>query len=68
MSDYKRRVSSTAPVKALYYKIPQFLRWGSTSPTSAGISSPGRILGLAAGGKLYGSCYPTLLFVSLILE
>ena len=68
MSDYKRRVSSTAPVKALYYIIPRLMRWGSTFPTSAGITSPGRILGLAAGGKMYGSCYPTLLFVSLILE
>ena len=67
MSDYKRRVSSTAPVKA-YYRQPRLIRWGFTPPTPIGINSPGRILGLAAGGKVYGSCYPTLLFVSLILE
>jgi hypothetical protein len=57
LSDYRRRVSSTATVKAFYIL---FAKAGCSKRTMSGI------VGLAAGGKMYGSCDPTLLFVSLI--
>ena len=64
MSDYKRRVSSTATVEACYYSAPQGYCGISFGLEFEGDKSD--ILGLATGGQMYGSFDLTLLIVSFI--
>jgi hypothetical protein len=61
LSDYKRRVSSTATVKASYLDNADYsidLEYIRAAPTGCKQSD---ILGIAAGGQMYGSCNLTLL-------
>jgi hypothetical protein len=64
LSDYKRRVSSTATVNLEALAIYSDMALVGFTPHK----SRSDILGLAAGGRMYGSFDSTLLFVSLILE
>jgi hypothetical protein len=70
LSDYIRRVSSTAIVKAFYIDLvsqPMLCAQASAIVfQSCTIKRMSGIVGLAAGGKMYGSFDSTLLFVSLI--
>ena len=74
MCDYKRRVSSNATVKASYeafstgdlrflgYKFPRPMRADLEEASVDGL----QILGLAAGGQMYGTRDLKLLIVSFI--
>ena len=60
MSDYKRRVSSTATVEACY-KVDL-----DVTKRKRGKKKCLDIFGLAAGGQMYDSCDLKLLIISLI--
>ena len=54
LSDYKRRVSSTATVKAFYGSGMFFDRLSCRSTRGSASNDSEGTLGLAAGGQMYG--------------
>ena len=64
LSDYKRRVSSTATVEAAYFTTT--IRRAASPARRLNTRFTIDIFGLAAGGQMYGPCDFRLLIISLI--